>query len=375
MNNKKDIHCPHFIFCSGCTIDENVNHPPLLEEVQSYFNERSIPFEYYSDRVIGWRCRGKLAVRGTMENPLIGLYEAGTHHVVDIPLCRVHHPQINVAMEQVKKWIRDEKIQPYDEIAQKGLLRYIQCVVERSSNKIQLTLVLNTSTPEKIRSSLNQLWSQAPELWHSLWVNVNTQRTNAIFGQDWLLIKGEEYVWETLAGIDVCFHPANFAQANLDVFEQMLKDLKAKIPDCKKIVEYYAGVGVIGLCLAKKAQQVFCCEINPFAEASFENSRGQSSNISFFKGPVVDHLQLLKETDIVIVDPPRKGLDRPLLKALSENNSTEELWYISCGWPSFKRDCEELLKGWKLHSAKAYLFFPGTNHLEVLAHFKKITFS
>ncbi len=373
MNIYKDIHCPHFIPCSGCTIDENVNHPPLLFEVDHYFKGFSIPFEYFSDKVIGWRYRAKLAVRSQSDDAQIGLYEAGTHHVVNIPLCRVHHPHINQAVEHIKTWICNEKIVPYDERTKKGLLRYIQCVVERSSGRVQLTLVINDFNQQIIEPLLKYLWDYAPNLWHSLWINLNTQTTNTIFGKHWHLVRGEEYVWEILADTQVCFHPANFAQANLDVFERMLLDLKSKIPAQKRILEYYAGVGVFGLCLAEKTQRVHCCEINPFAQISFEKAyaMNKNRNILFSTGSVVNHLDLLDENDLVIVDPPRKGLDPLLLEALLKNNLAQEVWYISCGWPSFKRDCQKLLKHWSLVYAKAYLFFPGTNHLEILAQFKK----
>lgn len=373
MNIYQDIHCPHFIPCSGCVIDEKVNRPPLLEEIHHYFNETSTPFEYFSDKVVGWRYRAKLAVRGSWEDPQVGLYEAGTHHVVNIPLCRVHHPLVNKAVDELKAWIRTQKIQPYNEISQKGLLRYIQCVVERSTGRVQLVLVLNEFDREKISPLLNRLWEQNSGLWHSLWVNFNNLRTNTIFGHDWHLIKGDEYVWETLAGAKCCFHPANFAQANLDVFEHLLMDLKNQILPQQKIVEYYAGVGVIGLCLAQTAKNVHCCEINPFAETSFKKAHREQkeSPISFYTGSASDHLELLKERDVVVVDPPRKGLDKPLLKALVNQNSLKEFWYISCGWPSFKKDSQDILKSWRLVKAKAYLFFPGTDHLEILAKFVK----
>lgn len=286
MNNNKNIHCPHFIPCSGCTIDENVDHPPVLNEITQFFNEHLTPFEYFSDKVIGWRDRAKLAVRGSYENPQIGLYEAGSHHVVDIPLCRVHHPSINLAAKHVKTWILKEKIIPYDEFLQKGLLRYIQCVVERATGRIQLSLVINDLNQDKLVSKLSALWDAAPQLWHSLWINFNVQRTNAIFGKEWSLVHGKEYIEETLADTQVCFHPANFAQANLEVFEHLLWDLKRQIKPDQRIVEYYAGVGVIGLCLAKIGQKVYCCEINPFAKFSFEKAHSlqKASRITFFTG-------------------------------------------------------------------------------------------
>lgn len=374
MNSYKDIHCPHYIPCSGCSLDENVNAPPILEEIKKYFKELGTPFKYDSDKVIGWRDRAKLAIRGQSENPLIGLFEIGTHRVIDIPLCRVHHPMINQAAEEIKAWVKAKKIPLYNEINHKGLLRYLQCVVERSTGKVQLTLVINDSNKERVHSQLKNLRDAAPHLWHSIWLNLNTQKTNTIFGKEWHLIWGEEYVWDVLADTKVCFHPANFAQANLTVFEHLLKDVKAQIPAQKRIAEYYAGVGVIGRCLAEKSEHISFCEINPFAKPSFEraNQEQPCSNTAFYTGGAEDHLSLLNEADIVIVDPPRKGLDRPLLQAIIESNHLDDLWYISCGWSSFKRDCQELLKNWRIVSSWGYLFFPGTDHVEIMAHFKRL---
>lgn len=373
MNIYKDILCPHFSVCSGCIINKNADEPPLLKEIQLYFKNSTVPFDYYSDRMIEWRDRAKLAVRGTSQNPQIGLYEKGTHQVVNIPLCRVHHPLINRAVEIVKNWIKVEKIEPYDEITQKGLLRYIQCVVERGAGAIQLVLVLNASNENAVGSRISRLWQAAPELWNSIWVNLNQTATNTIFGSTWKLMQGSEFVCDTLAGIKVFFHPANFGQANLTVFEKMLRDLREQLNANQRVVEYYAGVGVIGLSLADKSKVVKCCEINPFAEVAFKKACSEQNfqNIYFYEGSAVDHLNLLDECDLVIVDPPRKGLDKPLLKALLENKDPQELWYVSCGWDSFKKDCEELKKEWQLKNVKGYLFFPGTDHVEILAHFEK----
>nr|GEY04829.1 hypothetical protein [Tanacetum cinerariifolium] len=63
----------------------------------------------------GWRCRAKLAIRGSSADPQIGLYEEGTHNVVDIPDCKAHHPNINAAVELLKKGIKILNIEPYDE--------------------------------------------------------------------------------------------------------------------------------------------------------------------------------------------------------------------------------------------------------------------
>ena len=101
---------------------------------------------------------------------------------------------------------------------------------------------------------------------------------------------------------------------------------------------------------------------------------------------------------ILIVDPPRKGLDDDVLFELSKpfnpsqpfvessrlltisdqsvnwTNNVEKLIYVSCGFDALARDCERLLSsagGWTLESAAGYVLFPGSNHVETLCIFKR----
>ena len=74
----------------------------------------------------------------------------------------------------------------------------------------------------------------------------------------------------------------------------------------------------------------------------------------------------------MIVDPPRKGLDHCLFSALREASTVQQLLYISCGWEAFKEDCRRLCEeGWQIQSADGYLFFPGSNHVELLVCFTR----
>ena len=102
--------------------------------------------------------------------------------------------------------------------------------------------------------------------------------------------------------------------------------------------------------------------------------------------------------DVLIVDPPRKGLEEPVLEQLSKphnpkqdytedpvllsgpkysinwTNNVHTLIYVSCGFDALARDCDRLLKGnagWKLESATGYVLFPGSNHVETVAIFKR----
>jgi len=102
----------------------------VLQEVANFFKGHGVgDFTFSRGRLSQWRCRAKLAVRGTPENPLIGLYQDGTHVVTDIPECRAHHPSINAAVKLLRQGISELNIQPYDEDAGTGELRYVQVIV------------------------------------------------------------------------------------------------------------------------------------------------------------------------------------------------------------------------------------------------------
>jgi len=371
--NPQDILCPHFDVCSGCIINQSVDQLALFQEVKTYFKHKDVHnLHLITGPSCGWRCRAKLVVQGTANHPKIGLYKEHSHEAVDIPFCRVHHPVINSVVLQVKAFIQSEKIEPYNEKTGKGLLRYVQLVIERSSNKIQLTFVLNCkSEPNRER------WVIKSDDVHSVWLNCNTARTNTIFGSDWEHVDGPSLIWETLGGVNCCFHPASFAQANLNLFDKMLGSIEKKVTENSRVAEFYAGVGVIGLSVARKSEWVKCCEITKEAQLCFETARAKMSaedaeKISFQSGLAAERLDLLVGADVVIVDPPRKGLDKPVLEALFKADEVKTLIYISCGWKAFQRDCDALLEnGWVLDCVEPYLFFPGSNHIELLAVFKK----
>ncbi len=369
--------CPHFKACSGCSTDLG-KEPLIWLEVLENFKSQVVP-SLHQGSPTRWRCRAKLAVRGSSDNPIIGLFKKHTHDAISIPLCLVHHIKINQVIHYIEQWMKHHALMPYQEKDNSGDLRYLQCVVERSTGKVQVVFVLNIAdaSPQAQRwfSLLLEL-AQAfdPSLFHSIWINFNCRATNTIFSNRWQLVWGEEYVWERFGEVSVCFQPANFAQANLSLFEELLQKIKEWVPDGAKVAEFFAGVGVIGLFIASKCTWVKCGEVNPHAKLCFTLSRAKlpadaADKISFYTGSDEETLGLMQAADVVIVDPPRKGLSEAFIGSL-KHSSVNQLIYVSCGWESFKKNCQQLaLDGWKLEDLDGYAFFPGSNHIELLARF------
>lgn len=361
------IHCPHFNVCSGCSLDEQALNPPVYQKASGFFESvglKNVPLVH--EKLTHWRLKAKLAVRGTSQDPVIGLFKEGTHEVIDIPECKVHHPLINEAVLIIKKFIKKVGIEPYNELLRQGALRYLQLAVNRQSQTVQLSLIVNSM--DGALNLINCLQNEKPELWHSFWINLNKGQTNRILGDEWIFVSGSKDFEEKILDQKIYFSPAGFSQANLDLFEQIVKEIVDEVKSGAKIVEYYAGVGTIGLAVAQKASSLLAVEYTEEAKEMFNKACPEKA--TYFVGPVKDYTHFIDDADIVIVDPPRKGLDPHLIRALKKDSSVNTLIYVSCGFESFERDTKELLSArWTLRKAKTYLLFAGSDHIETLAFF------
>lgn len=342
---------------------QSANNPPTdFSTIKNLFNEAL----FITGPHTGWRMRAKLAVRGTVQKPLIGLFKEGTHTVIDMQVCPDHHPAIDAALEIVRKALPEHGIIPYDEKTLYGHLRYLQCVVERQTGRVQLTLVAN-NTDEPLLPLVEYLVNKND--WHSIWINVQEGSTNTIFGKKWIHVFGEKDLWQTLCDTPLCFHPGCFAQANLNLFERILSDLLERILPGKNVIELYGGVGTIGLVALKKSRSLLCVESNPLCEECFLKS-AKNHSAEYIRGDAKALTEHLDGQEVLIVDPPRKGIDATLMKKILSTTTLEQIIYVSCDAQTFARDAKKLLAvGWKIDFARSYELFPGTSHIETLAMF------
>jgi len=365
--------CPH-ADCPGCSYDRE-KIPSVYTELKEFFRGKG-NFPLITGELIHWRMRAKLAVRREKGKTRIGLFEKGTHKVIEIPRCISHHPSINFAVEIVKKALLSEKIEGYDD-AGRGFLRYIQCVVSNLTGKVQLVLVCNISQDRRWGKKEEKFLSLIlkNKLFHSIWINHQTQKTNRIFSDNWSLIQGDEFIWQMIAGHKYAFHPAAFSQAHLSLYGKLLKDLAKAVDKRAHILELYCGVGVIGLHLSKFAKKVVMVENNPFSEKSFHQSVKKLNPTAKKKIQyrLNDAASAVNEHfDHLIFDPPRKGVEKELLKKVLSWKSVQKIIYVSCNVNSFMKDAAILEKGgYKTTSGRAYLLFPGSNDIEILAVFEK----
>lgn len=325
----------------------------------------------------GFRLRARLAIRGRMGSPKIGLFVDGTHRVVHVPQCRVHHPLINRVAQIVRGALVDARVPLYSEAAHLGLARYLQVVVERRSQSAQVVLVANSATAEPLAPALALIRQRLGDAMHSLWFSSQCERGNAVLGPTFECIAGMPSVVETFGGAAVHYPPGAFGQSNLEIAEHIISEIRRQVPSGARLAEFYAGVGAIGLSLLEQVQELRLNEISPQSLLGLEMGLAEldahaRARVTVLPGPAFAAVDAIAGADVVIVDPPRKGLDEPLTQHLADQ-PPQRLLYVSCDLESLLRDSARLVAPGRLRLAelKAFNLMPYTDHVETLARFER----
>jgi len=321
----------------------------------------------------GFRHRARLAVRGRASSPKIGIFREGTHSLVDIPRCCLHHPRINEVAAALRRSIVATRSPPYSDASGLGLVRYLQVVVERSTERAQVVVVTRSASPEPARALFDDLAQRLGDRLHGLFWSGQEDRGNAILGSSVERIAGEAAVVERFGGAQVFYPPAAFGQSHLELAGAVVEHVHARVPGGASVTELYAGVGPIGLGLAARASRL---TLNELGAGSLEGLalgvdalpaplRGR---VSIVPGPAASATTTLADADVVIVDPPRRGLDTAVTEALVARPPAR-LLYVSCGLASLEADLLSLLRDGRLALRELIAFdqFPYTEHVEVLA--------
>jgi tRNA/tmRNA/rRNA uracil-C5-methylase (TrmA/RlmC/RlmD family) len=325
----------------------------------------------------GFRHRARLATRGRAASPKIGIFQESSHRIADVPRCVVHHPLVNAVAAAVKRAVRRTGVSLYGDVSHRGLLRYLQVVVERSSATAQVVLVANDVTPDALAPTADLLRVDLGPALHSLWWNGNTTSTNAILGARWHRWTGPETTVERIGGVQVFYPPGAFGQANLPLADRIVELVHGWVPRGARVLELHAGVGAIGLGLVARGERVVFNEVSRWSLAGLHlglDALGPEARrrTAVRRGPAANHLDAIAEADVVVCDPPRRGLEAPLLERLAADPPSR-LVLVSCNPDAFLDEARTLLRAGRTRLAALVPFalFPFTEHVETVALFER----
>ena len=193
-----------------------------------------------------------------------------------------------------------------------------------------------------------------------------------MLGDKFLTLFGPGYIEDVLCGLRFRLSPRSFYQVNRDQAEQLYEAAvrQAGLTGKETVLDLYCGTGTISLVMAKHAGKVIGVEIIPAAiqDAKDNAIRNGIENAEFLCADAAQAAQKFAEEgikpDVIMVDPPRKGLDPQVIDAMVQM-APEKIVYVSCDPATLARDLKRLEEqGYKTLHAEAFDMFPRCHHVE-----------
>ena len=318
----------------------------------------------------GYRNKAQYPVAQKKGRAFAGFFRAGTHDVVENQRCLILPEETDRVKDVVIDYVNQFRVSVYDETAHSGLLRHIYVRRGAVSGQVLVCLVVNGSRIPKADALIERL-KKIPGF-TTLVLSVNTKKGNAVLGDEFITLYGPGYIEDTLCGLNFRLSPRSFYQVNHHQAQRLYDAAieQAEITKEDTVLDLYCGVGTITLCLAKAAGNVIGVEVieQAVADARDNAKRNGIETAECFCGDAGQAALALEKqgvkADVVVVDPPRKGLNADTVEALARF-APRRIVYVSCDPATLARDVALLKqKGYALKNAMACDLFPRCSHVE-----------
>lgn len=284
----------------------------------------------------------------------------------------------NQKTEKIAKFIFDfivkNKISIYNEKTGKGLVRHIVTKIGVKTNQIMCIVVINGNEIPKEKELVQEITTNFSEV-KTIVKNVNKKNTNVILGTKNYNLYGDGYIQDKLGEYTFKISPLSFYQVNPLQAEQLYQVAveAAEITKEDVVFDLYCGIGTISLFMSKSAKKVYGIEIVEEAvKMAKENAElNDIDNVEFIAGDVeqvLDSLINVKNIipDVVMVDPPRKGLDNRSIENILRIKP-KTMVYISCNPATLVRDLAKLESLYGVKRIRPVDMFPFTSHVECVS--------
>ena len=327
--------CKYSNICGGCHLIEMNYQDQLKFKVNKIVElfKKNLGIDIKLDEVISDRpnnYRNKINLH--VQNGKVGFYTEESHDLVEIDECYITKKEINDLLPKVKDLAKNNNI---DEV----MIRY--------NNGLILSIKGNVSKDILLKEFSN---------------------CNLIYLNN-KIIK-DAVVIENVLNKKFRISPKSFFQVNTLVCSKMFSKVRSYIKDKNyhKALDLYCGTGVIGIIISDLVDEVVGIEVVSAAieDANYNKKINEINNVSFICDKVENRIDSFKDIDLVIVDPPRSGLDNKSIENIIRINPYEII-YVSCDPNTLMRDLKKLNKNYDITNISIADMFPNTYHVECVS--------
>ncbi len=278
----------------------------------------------------------------------LAVRERDSAQLIPVTACVLAHPTLNKAAQYILIWLKENY----------STANQLDSLVLRCTEEGQVIARLVVNTPEFL---FGTFILEAGLIGFEIRVKKIGSTDKPLFQVGATELRVILGATSFVSGLD------SFFQINLPMFQSALSDIKSQVVPRTHVLDYYGGVGAIGLSVARMAEQVTVVEENP-AAVGFAGRNINDNNLPNAEAVCTTAAKarnLISRDKTVIVDPPRTGLEKEVVATLL-SELPERIMYLSCDIATQARDLGALLSAYKPIFSRLYNFFPHTPHIEAL---------
>lgn len=394
--------CEHFTFCGGCQW-QHLNYAEQVEQkrrqVEAIYHHQTELADFTIDRVVPaertYHYRNKMEFtfsnrrwvlpdepQEVQKDFALGLHLPGRFDkILDINECCLHPPKGNTILNLVREVAREYGLKPYNARTHVGFLRHLVLRFGFRTGQTMVNIVTAYDNREALEPLVKALLERFPGL-TSVINNVNTRKADIAFGEYELLLHGNPTIEEKIGELTLEISANSFFQTNTLQAEHLYAAVLegAALTGKEVVYDLYCGAGSIALYLAPQAREIHGFEmISTAVEDATRNAVANGVGNARFHQVNLEQTSRLKrlwsalpEPEVIILDPPRAGLHKSLVRSLQELK-IKRLIYVSCNPTTQARDIAAILeKGYALRYMTMIDMFPHTPHIETVAVLEQV---
>ncbi len=367
--------CPFSEDCGGCSF-QHWNYPEELRYKENWVRQALVrigklpnppvhaimaaasPLEYRNKGQFPWS-----EVHGLLQ---LGLYARGSHHLIPLDHCIIENAQINEVLKGAPPLARARNLTAYDEATGQGVLRHLLIRSSLLTSEV-LVLIVAARGDAGLQGLARDLMDCCPQV-KGVGVSINAERTNRILGKSCELLAGRSTIIDSILDMSFQMSFESFFQVNPLQVSTLYRLALEQVPEgTRTLWDLYSGVGTLSSLVSRKARDVYAIEVNAAAsrDALDNYALNHLHNVHALVGrveDVVDHGGL-PVPDVVLMDPPRKGVESSVVDKLL-SLKPPMIIYISCNPDTLARDIARLNPRYRLQSVTPVDMFPRTDHVE-----------
>jgi len=376
--------CEYFNQCDGCEL-HNLKYEKQLElkknivknnlERIGKINDVIVKDTIGMDYPYRYRNKGEFKVGKNYE---IGYFKRGTHEIYPVEKSIIQKETVDIVIKLIKEYMKKYKVDGYDRKSKKGIIKNLIVRTNRDNQVMVIIVTKDEKLPHK-KELIDLLINQKEVQIVSIYQNVNNKDTSLILGPKDIKLYGEDKLVDYIGEYKFLISPKSFFQVN-PIQTKILYDKVVEylnLSGNETVADLYCGIGTISLYISKYAKKVYGVEIVKEAidDANENKKLNGVDNVEFILGKSEDILPKLNERgikiDAIVVDPPRKGLEKSLIDSIIEANP-KKVVYVSCNPSTLARDLGYLVaEGHRVVEVQPVDMFPHTMHVECVVRIEK----